>query len=171
MPQAGRNQVQHRIEELAQEAGELLDTHRIMLVTAESCTGGWISQALTSVAGSSAWFDRGFVSYSNAAKSDMLGVPASLIEEHGAVSEAVALAMAKGAIERSLGHMSVAVTGIAGPSGGTEDKPVGTVWIAWGQKLGYAEAEQFAFRGGRRQVRIQTAVAALEGVVKRLKAG
>ena len=163
--------MQHRIDELAREAGELLGKHRIMLVTAESCTGGWISQALTSVAGSSAWFERGFVSYSNVAKIEMLGVPQQTIEQFGAVSEETALAMAQGAIEHSRGHMSVAVTGIAGPAGGTDDKPVGTVWIAWGQKLGYAEAEHFAFRGGRRQVRTQTAVAALEGVVKRLKAG
>lgn len=162
--------MEHRIEELAKEAGELLAQHRIMLVTAESCTGGWISQALTSVAGSSAWFERGFVSYSNTAKTEMLGVPVETLDSEGAVSEATALAMARGAIEFSRAHLSVAVTGIAGPSGGSEEKPVGTVWIGWGQKLGYAEAEQFNFRGGRRQVRIQTAVAALEGVVRRLRA-
>jgi nicotinamide-nucleotide amidase len=162
--------VQHRIEELAREAGELLDTHRIMLATAESCTGGWISQSLTSVAGSSAWFERGFVTYSNAAKEEMLGVPATTLANCGAVSEDTALAMARGAVDRSRAHMSVAVTGIAGPTGGSEDKPAGTVWIAWGQKLGYAEAEHFAFRGGRRQVRTQAVVAALEGVVRRLRA-
>ena len=161
--------MQNRIEEIAREVGALLEVHRIQLVTAESCTGGWISEALTSVAGSSAWFERGFVTYSNDAKSDMLNVPATLIEQHGAVSEEVALAMARGAVDCSRGHMSVAVTGIAGPSGGTEDKPAGTVWIAWGQKLGYAEAEHFSFRGGRRQVRSQAVVAALEGVARRLR--
>lgn len=162
--------VQHRIDELAREAGQLLEKHRIMLATAESCTGGWISQALTEVAGSSAWFERGFVTYSNAAKEDMLGVASDTLAQCGAVSEETALAMARGAVDRSRAHMSVAVTGIAGPTGGTEEKPAGTVWIAWGQKLGYAEAQHFLFRGGRRQVRTQSVIAALEGVIKRLGA-
>ena len=102
-----------------------------LLATAESCTGGMIAAACTDLAGSSQWFERGFVSYSNTAKTDMLGVPAVLIEQHGAVSEAVARAMADGALNHSQAQVSLAVTGVAGPTGGSDDKPVGTVWFGW----------------------------------------
>lgn len=159
-----------RLVELAEQLGSLLGRLGIRVVTAESCTGGLISAAITSVAGSSAWFERGFATYSNTAKHELLGVDAALFKSDGAVSEAVVLAMAKGAIERSKSHISVAVSGIAGPNGGMADKPVGTVWIAWGQKLGYAEAHCFHFKGDRQEVRNAAAAAALEGLIKRLAA-
>ena len=146
-----------------------LTRQRLMVVTAESCTGGGIAQAMTAMPGSSAWFERGMVSYSNDAKQDLLGVQAQTLASHGAVSEAVALEMARGAIEHSRGHISVAVTGVAGPEGGTADKPVGTVWIAWGQKLGYAEARCFQFEGDRDAVRQQTILEAIKGLIARLQ--
>ena len=126
-----------------------------MLATAESCTGGMIAAACTDLAGSSQWFERGFVTYSNEAKTEMLGVPAALIAQHGAVSEPVARAMASGALAHSRAQVSLAVTGVAGPSGGSADKPVGTVWFAWcvgGQT--YSELQQFA--GDRAAVRSAT---------------
>ena len=131
------------------------------LATAESCTGGLIAAACTSVAGASDWFDRGFVTYSNAAKSEQLGVPAELIDQHGAVSEPVALAMAAGALARSAAHWSVAVTGIAGPGGAVPGKPVGTVWLAWAERAadGGAPRLQAACRvwpGDRTDVRSAT---------------
>ena len=155
--------------DLATKAGELLGGHQLLLVTAESCTGGGIAEAVTDVPGSSGWFDWGFVSYSNDAKQAMLGVSPDTLARDGAVSEAVVLEMARGAIEQSRAHVSVAVSGVAGPGGGTADKPVGTVWIAWGQKLGYAEASCFHFDGDRIEVRHQTVAAALEGLIARLQ--
>jgi nicotinamide-nucleotide amidase len=138
-----------------------------MLATAESCTGGLISAACTDMAGSSRWFDRGFVTYSNAAKTELLGVGAELIAAHGAVSEAVVLAMARGAIARSSATVSVAVTGVAGPGGGSADKPVGTVWLAW-CVAGAVQAERMQFAGDRAAVRQATVEHALRGVVQRL---
>jgi len=126
-----------------------------MLATAESCTGGLIAAACTDLAGSSQWFERGFVSYSNAAKTELLGVPAALIAAHGAVSEPVARAMAEGAITHSHAQVSVAVTGVAGPSGGTPDKPVGTVWFAW-SVAGRTVSEVQQFAGDRQAVRVAT---------------
>ena len=126
-----------------------------MLATAESCTGGMIAAACTDLAGASTWFERGFVTYSNAAKTDMLGVPPALIEQDGAVSEAVARAMADGALTHSQAHVSLAVTGVAGPTGGSEAKPVGTVWFGWcvnGQT--YTEMQHFA--GDRAAIRAAT---------------
>ena len=146
-----------------------LQKQRLILATAESCTGGGIAQALTGLSGASTWFDRGFVTYSNEAKVEMLGVQASTLASAGAVSEETALEMARGAITHSRAHVSVAVTGIAGPDGGTPDKPVGTVWIAWGQKLGYAEARCFHFDGDRDAVRQQTILEAILGLNARLK--
>ncbi|WP_417282395.1 CinA family protein [Comamonas sp.] len=119
------------IEELVQQLAAMLMEKGWMLATAESCTGGMIAAACTELAGSSQWFDRGFVTYSNEAKTEMLGVPAELIARHGAVSEEVVRAMAKGAIKNSRAQVSIAVTGIAGPSGGSAEKPVGTVWVGW----------------------------------------
>lgn len=141
-----------------------------MMATAESCTGGLIAGACTEISGSSDWFERGFVTYSNAAKSELLGVPAALIHEHGAVSEAVARAMAVGAVANAHAHWSVAVTGIAGPTGGTPDKPVGSVWIAWKRRGGYAHAQLFHFDGDREAVRRQTVAAALAGLRQTLTA-
>ena len=125
------------------------------LATAESCTGGLIAAACTDLAGSSAWFERGFVTYSNAAKTDMLGVDAALIAQHGAVSEPVARAMAFGAIRHSAAQVAVAVTGVAGPTGGSVDKPVGTVWFAWSVG-GSLESEKLCFGGDRTSIRQAT---------------
>ena len=134
------------------------------IAVAESCTGGGLAAAMTSVAGSSDWFDRGFVTYSNEAKQDMLGVSAATLKRHGAVSEAVARQMAQGALEESRATRSVAITGIAGPGGGSPGKPVGLVWIAWARK-GKVRARQFHFKGGRAAVRRQSVHAALEGLL------
>ncbi|UTA49196.1 CinA family protein [Simiduia sp. 21SJ11W-1] len=136
--------------------------------TAESCTGGGLAQALTAVAGSSAWFEYGWVTYANAAKVSQLGVEAKALAEQGAVSEAVALQMAAGAAKAAASNWAVATTGIAGPGGGTANKPVGTVWIAWyeGQK---ATAEHYLFEGSREKVRVQAVEAALSGLAERLK--
>lgn len=138
------------------------------LVTAESCTGGLIAATCTEVSGSSAWFERGVVTYSNEAKTELLGVPAALIEAHGAVSEPVALAMAEGALRHSHADVAVAVTGIAGPTGGSADKPVGTVWIAWALSGARAHAECHHFPGDRGQVRAATVDHALAGLRRRL---
>ena len=135
--------------------------HRHLLATAESCTGGMIAAACTDLSGSSQWFERGFVSYSNAAKTDMLGVPAALIEQHGAVSEAVARAMADGALTHSQAHASLAVTGVAGPTGGSDAKPVGTVWFAWCVN-GETHSEMQHFSGDRAAVRAATVRYALQ---------
>ena len=132
-----------------------------MLATAESCTGGLIAAACTGLAGSSQWFDRGFVSYSNAAKTELLGVPAPLIATHGAVSESVARAMAEGAVRRSAAQVSLAVTGVAGPTGGSADKPVGTVWFAW-HVAGLTHSAVQHFPGDRTAVRAATLVHALQ---------
>ena len=125
------NSQETSIEELVQQLATKLIEKGWMLATAESCTGGMIAAACTDLAGSSQWFDRGFVTYSNEAKTEMLGVPAELIEKHGAVSEEVVRAMAEGAIRHSRAQVSIAVTGIAGPGGGSKEKPVGTVWVGW----------------------------------------
>lgn len=138
-----------------------------MLATAESCTGGMIAAHCTDLSGSSAWFERGFVTYSNAAKSELLGVPSDLILKDGAVSESVARAMALGACYRSKANISVAVTGVAGPTGGSADKPVGTVWLAWCVD-GMAQAEMRLFSGDRAQIRQDTVQAAIEGLLSRL---
>jgi nicotinamide-nucleotide amidase len=137
------------------------------LSTAESCTGGLIAASCTDVAGSSAWFDRGFVTYSNASKTQMLGVPQSLIESQGAVSEAVARSMALGALYRSQAAVTVAVTGIAGPTGGSTEKPVGTVWFAWCIQ-GVCSSEMRQFEGDRAAVRGATVSHALNGLLARL---
>ena len=138
-----------------------------MMTTAESCTGGLIAAACTELAGSSLWFDRGVVTYSNEAKVDLLGVPAELIAQHGAVSEPVAMAMAQGALARSKAQIAVAVTGVAGPGGGSPDKPVGTVWLAWACHDGLVQAERHVFGGDRAAVRSATVRCALQGVLHR----
>ena len=138
------------------------------LATAESCTGGLIAAACTDLAGSSDWFERGLVSYSNAAKTELLGVDAALIGAHGAVSEPVARAMAAGALARSHADWAVAVTGIAGPGGGSAEKPVGLVWLAWCRRGGEPQAERRVFAGDRAAVRGATVVRALEGLLERI---
>lgn len=138
-----------------------------MLATAESCTGGMIAAACTDLAGSSAWFERGFVTYSNEAKSDMLGVPAELLATHGAVSEPVARAMASGALQHSRAQVALSVTGIAGPSGGNPDKPVGTVWFGWATPDGlWSEVKRF--EGDRAAVRTATLHHSLSRLVELL---
>ena len=150
--------------------GEALRARGWRLATAESCTGGLIAAACTAVAGSSDWFDRGVVSYSNAAKSELLGVDPALIAAHGAVSEPVALAMAAGVRRLASAQLSVAVTGIAGPGGAVPGKPVGTVWIAWDVQGGVPGAEVFRFGGDRGAVRAQAVVEALRGLCARAQA-
>ena len=150
---------------LVRELSEVLRARGLMLASAESCTGGLIAAACTELAGSSDWFERGFVTYSNAAKSELLGVPAELIAAHGAVSEPVARAMAEGALARSAAQLSVAVTGIAGPSGGSADKPVGTVWFGWCAS-GTTHSERQVFSGDRAAVREQTVRRALDGLLR-----
>ncbi len=140
---------------------DALRTRGWKLATAESCTGGLIAAACTAVAGSSDWFERGFVTYSNEAKADLLGVPAALIASFGAVSAEVARAMAEGALARSHAQLAVAVTGIAGPGGGSPAKPVGTVWLALAHSGGAARAELLQLTGDRAAVREQTVHAAL----------
>ena len=135
-----------------------------MLATAESCTGGMIAAACTDLAGSSAWFERGFVSYSNEAKTELLGVPAALIAEHGAVSEPVVRAMAQGALQHSHAQVSVAITGVAGPGGGSVDKPVGNVWFGWATPAGVV-TQLCHFEGDRHQVRQASVQHALQRLV------
>jgi len=141
---------------------------KLMLVTAESCTGGWIAKTLTDLPGSSAWFDAGVVTYSYEAKEALLGVNPRTLERTGAVSEETALEMVSGALARFGAGVAVAVTGIAGPSGGTTEKPVGTVWISWKRRGGYGHAQLFHFPGDREAIRRQTVAAALIGVRKAL---
>jgi len=156
---------------LAARLGARLKKRRLKLATAESCTGGWIAQAVTSVSGSSAWFERGFVSYSNEAKRESLGVRGAILSRHGAVSEETARAMAAGALARSRAQVAVAVTGVAGPAGGTRRKPVGMVCVAWGKRGAFPESATFRFRGGRESVRRQSVVVALQGLLDRLGDG
>ncbi|MEO6801429.1 MAG: CinA family protein [Rhodanobacter sp.] len=153
---------------LASELAVEVQQRRLMLVTAESCTGGWIAKTLTDLPGSSAWFDAGVVTYSYEAKEALLGVNPRTLELTGAVSEETVLEMVAGALARFGAGLAVAVTGIAGPSGGTSDKPVGTVWIGWKRRGGYAHARMFQFPGDREAVRRQTVAAALEGLRKTL---
>lgn len=156
------------LKALAEQVAAAAQQRRLMVVTAESCTGGWIAKALTDLAGSSAWFDAGVVTYSYEAKQALLGVNPRTLERTGAVSEETALEMVSGALSRFGAGMAVAITGIAGPSGGTPDKPVGTVWIGWKRRGGYASAQLFHFDGDREAVRRQTVAAALGGVIRAL---
>lgn len=156
-----------RYAPLLAELADRLTARGEMLATAESCTGGWIAKVLTDRPGSSAWFDRGFVTYSNQAKEEMLGVPADIIATHGAVSHETVVAMAAGALARSRASWSVAVSGIAGPGGGTPDKPVGTVWLAWGTPQDVNSVCEH-FPGDRNQVRAATVERALRGLLERL---
>jgi nicotinamide-nucleotide amidase len=157
------------IPALVEQLADALKAREQMMATAESCTGGLIAGACTELSGSSDWFERGFVTYSNAAKSELLGVPAALIEAHGAVSEPVARAMATGAVVNAHAHWSVAVTGIAGPTGGSADKPVGSVWFGWATPQGVFTEHQ-RFDGDRRAVRQATVAHALGGLLQRIRA-
>ena len=153
---------------LAGEVATAVQRCGLMLVTAESCSGGWIAKTLTDLPGSSAWYHAGVVTYSYEAKEALLGVNPGTLEHAGAVSEETALEMVSGALARFGAGVAVAVTGIAGPSGGTADKPVGTVWISWKRRGGYGHAQLFQFQGGREAVRRQTVAAALIGLRKAL---
>ncbi|ABC37828.1 CinA family protein [Burkholderia thailandensis] len=153
------------VHQLAIRVGNKLRDEHLTLATAESCTGGMIATAITDISGSSGWFERGFVTYSNAAKIEMIGVPADLIDKHGAVSEPVARAMVEGALRNSRAQVALAVTGIAGPGGGSEHKPVGTVAFGWSNRL-HTAVETLVFKGDREQIRVQAAAHALRGLIK-----
>lgn len=150
------------LDELIAQIATSLKNSKLMLATAESCTGGGLSYVLTSFSGSSDWFERGFVTYSNEAKIEMLGVNESTIQREGAVSEFTAREMAEGALKHSHASMSIAITGIAGPNGGSPDKPVGTVWIAWAKLDAATITELFHFPGDREAIRKQSIMKALD---------
>ena len=151
------------VEMTLNQIRQKLQTHQAMLACAESCTGGWITKLITDQPGSSTWFDRGFITYSDQAKHQMLGVPMQLLNQHGAVSQPVAEAMVAGAIKHSSAEFALAVTGIAGPDGGNVTKPVGTVWLAWAGTSGIYSCLRH-FNGNRNQIRKATAQVALEGL-------
>lgn len=169
MPPANPRPVFPSIDMLCRQLAIALPARGWMMATAESCTGGLIAGACTDLAGSSVWFERGFVTYSNAAKSDMLGVPQALIAAQGAVSEGVARAMAAGAVAHSAARVALAVTGVAGPAGGSAEKPVGTVWFAW-QVDGVVSAERQLLPGDRAMVRQATVQHALQRLLERVLA-
>jgi nicotinamide-nucleotide amidase len=159
------------VKALAERIGKRLLEKKQTLVTAESCTGGWVAQVVTSVPGSSAWFERGFVTYSNDAKQEALGVPRDVLRRHGAVSEETARAMALGALAHSRGTLALSITGVAGPAGGSAEKPVGTVCFGWVAKGREALTQTRLFEGDREGVRRQSVVHALEKVLELLDAG
>ncbi len=156
--------------ELAEQVGAELKRHHAMLATAESCTGGWVAQVITSIAGSSEWFERGFVTYSNQAKQEMLKVSPLTLETFGAVSEETVREMALGALRNSHATVSLAVSGIAGPGGATQDKPVGTVCLAWADQNRATQSRTFYFSGDREAVRRQAVSATLQGLLDFLNA-
>lgn len=153
------------IYKLATKLGQVFMNANLCCAVAESCTGGGLAAAITDIPGSSQWFDRGFVTYSNESKQQMLNVPAQMIATHGAVSEAVARAMAEGALASSKANRSVAITGIAGPNGGSIEKPVGTVWIAWTDGKHTTRTQCYLFSGDRLAIRQQAVKSALEGLI------
>jgi nicotinamide-nucleotide amidase len=154
-----------RLDALARRLGKRLAEKGIRMATAESCTGGWVAKVLTDIAGSSAWFERGFVTYSNAAKQEMLGVRKETLAAAGAVSEAVVKEMVHGGLANSRASLAVAISGIAGPGGGSEGKPVGMVWFAWGRPGEEPRTQVMVFDGDREAVRRQAVVAALQGAL------
>lgn len=151
-----------RLRDVLQQLG-------LRLVVAESCTGGWLAKVVTDLPGSSAWFDRGFVTYSDAAKQQMLGVRAETLSTHGAVSEAVVAEMAAGALSRSGAEVAVAISGVAGPGGGSPEKPVGTVCIAWAWPPGKLATQRLRLPGDRDRVRRRSVALAIDGLVRRLR--
>lgn len=154
------------LEILAQRLGQLCLARGVNLATAESCTGGWVAQAITEIPGSSQWFDAGYVTYSNDAKQRMLGVPAETLRDFGAVSEETVEAMALGALQEGNANLAVAISGVAGPDGGSELKPVGTVWFAWARKGHVLKTALCQFDGDRRSVREQAVRRALQGLIQ-----
>lgn len=153
---------------LSQQLGQALSARGLTLATAESCTGGWVAEVVTDTAGSSAWFERGFITYSNQAKADMLGVRTDTLVHFGAVSEETAQEMAAGAITHSTADWAISITGIAGPGGGSSVKPVGTVCFGWCRRGGTPGSETMHFSGERRAVRQQAVVHVLRGLLQRL---
>jgi nicotinamide-nucleotide amidase len=160
----------HRPEPSAAQLAELMQQLGLCLAVAESCTGGWLAKVLTDLPGSSRWLDRGFVTYSNAAKQEMLGVRAETLAAHGAVSEPVVAEMVTGALERAGVMVAVAISGIAGPGGGSPDKPVGTLCLAWAWPPGRVETLRTQLTGDRDQVRRQSVQMAIDGLIERLRA-
>jgi nicotinamide-nucleotide amidase len=153
--------------DLASDVGSLLRAQGLKLVTAESCTGGWIGKAVTDVPGSSDWYEGGFITYSNSIKCNELGVDEAQLLQYGAVSQEVVEAMAVGALRNTQAHVSVAVTGVAGPDGGSELKPVGTVWLAWARVVPeYLASRRELFHGDRMEVRYATVGVALQGIIE-----
>ena len=146
----------------AENLRDRLIEKKLTITTAESCTGGWVAKCLTDIAGSSHWFDRGFVTYTNQSKQEMLGIEQAIIEENGAVSEPTVRAMVQGALQHSQADVALAISGIAGPGGGTNDKPVGMVWFAWAGKAGLLQSENIKFNGNREAVRRQAVLHALQ---------
>ncbi len=153
---------------LAKQLGDALLARGMTLATAESCTGGGVAQAVTDIAGSSAWFERGFVTYANVAKIEMLGVRHSTLDTYGAVSEMTVREMVVGALQHSGAHLALAVTGIAGPGGGSASKPVGTVWFAWATREGNVQARLHQLSGDRSQIRAQAVQISLQGALEML---
>lgn len=158
------NLILPEIERLAEQVGQYCLAKKYHLITAESCTGGMLSAAITAIPGSSGWFEGGFISYANIAKEKMLGVNPKLIKEYGAVSEEVAIAMAEGALKHSHADLSIAITGIAGPGGATAHKPLGLVWIAYANEAGF-KVEKHTFSGSRESIRLQACYIALKNLL------
>ncbi|MBC8519834.1 MAG: CinA family protein [Gammaproteobacteria bacterium] len=161
--------MQYEIENVVNELSRELLKHGLMLVTAESCTAGWISKVMTDPAGSSGWFERGFVTYSNESKMEMLGVSEQTLQQYGAVSIETVQEMVTGALDRSSADVAVAVSGIAGPTGGSDDKPVGLVWFGWQGRDDLFHGESVVFDGNRNEIREQTVLYALEKVLQNIK--
>ena len=156
------------VKTIINEVASVALKQEVILATAESCTGGWIAQEITAIPGSSVWFDCGFVTYSNASKQKMLGVSKDALEQNGAVSAEVVAQMAEGALKNSGAHISVATSGIAGPGGGSKEKPVGTVWFAWAEQGKSVRTKKYCFDGDRESVRKQAVSVALEGILQNL---
>ena len=152
------------LNEIAAQVGQQLQQHNLLLACAESCTGGGVAHALTEIAGSSAWFECGFITYSNSSKSDLLDISPALIAQHGSVSEEIAAAMAEGALANCAAHVALATTGIAGPQGAVPGKPVGTICFAWSRN-GKTHTERRQFSGDRQSIRAQTVLHALKGLL------
>jgi nicotinamide-nucleotide amidase len=161
--------MKNQLDDLAIELGQALAVTGLSLVTAESCTGGLVATRVTDVAGCSDWFDRAFITYTNLAKQEMLGVSEACIDEHGAVSEETVRQMATGALAASRAQVAIAISGVAGPSGGSEDKPVGTVWFAWAYGDDSLVSERQLFGGDRKNIRQQAAAYAMRRVIERLR--
>ncbi len=161
--------MENDLDLLASQLHQRLIKNKLMVSTAESCTGGWIAKALTDTPGSSASFDCGFVTYSNNAKCEMLGVNPKTIQKHGAVSEQTVIEMAQGALKNSRASLSVAVSGIAGPTGGSDEKPVGTVWFAWSREGQPIKTQVYQLAGDRKAVRLQSVKQALLGLIQLTK--